>query len=426
MTMFRNKFTLLFLVAALSVFLSCNSALTEAKVGKPIPAWQKGELDIHFINTGTGECTYIIMPDGTQMLVDMAGAITSEDDEMFMPYIPDNSRRPGEWINRYMSRCMEWTGNEKLDYVSVTHFHGDHVGNCPDHLPFSTVGDWQMTSFTDIIEGNDVELLVDRAYPDYSYPRDLKNVHNIKNYLKCVNWHVENEGMQVARFIPGVNDQFVMKYAPEQYPDFSIRNIAVNGLVWTGVGTEVKTEFPDQSTFVGPGKSKDHSPSENAVSSVIKLSYGDFDYYGGGDVTQNGQKYFDWKDVESPIADAVGRVEVMKSDHHGSSDSNNKKIVRTLSPQAVIINVWRNVQPKGGISKYLGPEVNEGKTDVFLTNLDESLAQSFGEEMSRVLSRQGHIVIRVAPGGASYFIYILEDSDESMAVKSIHGPYQSR
>jgi hypothetical protein len=40
-------------------------------------------------------------------------------------------------------------------------------------------------------------------------------------------------------------------------------------------------------------------------------------------------------------------------------------------------------------------------------------------------SRQGHIVIRVAPGGNSYMIYILDDSEENFKVTGVHGPYSS-
>ena len=32
--------------------------------------WQKGWMDIHTIAVGTGECTYVIMPDGTTMMID--------------------------------------------------------------------------------------------------------------------------------------------------------------------------------------------------------------------------------------------------------------------------------------------------------------------------------------------------------------------
>ena len=35
-----------------------------AEVGKTLPAWSEGSLDIHFINSGRGECTFYILPDG--------------------------------------------------------------------------------------------------------------------------------------------------------------------------------------------------------------------------------------------------------------------------------------------------------------------------------------------------------------------------
>ena len=300
------------------------------------------------------------------------------------------------------------------------------MGNCPERLPKSTKGNWKAMSVTDVLDGNKVGKLVDRAYPDYQYPRDVRENIPMVNYLKCARWHVATGTMKMERFVPGSDRQFSMLYDAEAYPSFKIQNISVNGQVWTGKGLETVSAFPDQASFSGAGKPKDPSPAENNLSSVFKISYGKFDYYGGGDSSHNGDDYFDWKDVETPIADVVGCVEVMKANHHGSKDANNEYIVRTLSPQTVIINVWRNVQPTGGIRKYLGPEVNGGKTDLFMTNLLPETEESFGEDMARVLSKQGHIVVRVSPGGDSYSIIVLRDSDESMKVKGVHGPYYCR
>lgn len=415
------------IIAALILNINSAYASKKAKVGKAIPAWKEGYLDIHFINTGTGESTFIIMPDGTQMLVDMAGAVlTPEEDPMWIKPLPNDSRRPGEWINRYVARCMKWTKNEKIDYVSITHTHGDHMGNCPERLPKSPKGNWQTMSVTDVLDGNKVGKLVDRAYPDYTYPNDMRENIPMANYLKCARWHVATGSLKMEKFVPGSDKQFAMLYEADSYPEFKIQNIAANGQVWTGKGLETRCAFPEQSAFEGRGKGKEPSPAENILSSVFKLSYGKFDYYGGGDASHNGAEYFDWKDVETPIADAVGCVEVMKANHHGSKDANNEYIVRTLSPQAVIINVWRNVQPTGGIRKYLGPEVNGGKADLFMTNLLPETEESFGEDMSRVLSKQGHVVVRVSPGGDSYSIIVLRDTDESMKVTGIYGPYYSR
>ena len=43
-------------------------------LGEPLPLWRPGWLDIHGINGGRGEAFYYIMPDGTTMVVDAAGA----------------------------------------------------------------------------------------------------------------------------------------------------------------------------------------------------------------------------------------------------------------------------------------------------------------------------------------------------------------
>lgn len=41
-------------------------------------------------------------------------------------------------------------------------------------------------------------------------------------------------------------------------------------------------------------------------------------------------------------------------------------------------------------------------------------------------SDAGHVVVRVAPGGASYRVFVVDDANESGAVKSVHGPYASQ
>lgn len=38
----------------------------------------------------------------------------------------------------------------------------------------------------------------------------------------------------------------------------------------------------------------------------------------------------------------------------------------------------------------------------------------------------GHIVVRVVPGGNEYYVYLLDDTDFNFKVKSIHGPYSSK
>jgi hypothetical protein len=49
-----------------------------------------------------------------------------------------------------------------------------------------------------------------------------------------------------------------------------------------------------------------------------------------------------------------------------------------------------------------------------------------GELLGRLKSDSGHVVVRVAPGGDRYQVYVLDDRNEERRIKSIHGPYLSR
>src|SRR5690349_14163139 len=86
-----------------AVALLCASSAAAQQVGDVLPRWSAGTLDLHHINTGKGNATLAILPDGTTMLID-AGA--TERQERVTPPRPDGSRRPGEWIARYLARTL--------------------------------------------------------------------------------------------------------------------------------------------------------------------------------------------------------------------------------------------------------------------------------------------------------------------------------
>jgi hypothetical protein len=49
-----------------------------------------------------------------------------------------------------------------------------------------------------------------------------------------------------------------------------------------------------------------------------------------------------------------------------------------------------------------------------------------GPLLDQLASAEGHVVVRVAPGGASYRVIVLDDAAETYAIKAVHGPYDSR
>jgi hypothetical protein len=265
--------------------------------------------------------------------------------------------------------------------------------------------------------------MLDRGWPDYNYPRPLDDPM-IANYRAFLKWQMANTGMKVERLQPGRNDQIVLLREAGKYPNFEVRNIVANGEVWTGVANGTRQHFPPLQ-----GLSPDEYPSENMCSMAIRLSYGPFDYYTGGDMP--GQQFDRWGpvwwDVETPVAQAVGPVEVCVLNHHGNRDSTNAFFVSTLRPQVFIVPVWSSNHPGEDVaSRMYSTRLYPGPRDVFATNMAEANRVVIGGNIERFKSLQGHIVIRVAPGGESFRVIILDDSEENYRVKAVHGPYSSR
>lgn len=74
---------------------------------------------------------------------------------------------------------------------------------------------------------------------------------------------------------------------------------------------------------------------ENARSIAIRINYGDFSMWIGGDLTGGGQGT---ADVESPAAASCGDVDVYTLNHHGSNTSTNANLVAALQPELSLVS----------------------------------------------------------------------------------------
>ena len=115
----------------LPLLVACHS---QESIGI-FPAWQEGELEIHQIYTGRGESSFLILPDGTTMLIDV-GDYAPKDYPKMGELLPDTSRRAGEWIARYVQRVNPH--KDQVDYLVISHFHSDHIGDAKNAAPHTT------------------------------------------------------------------------------------------------------------------------------------------------------------------------------------------------------------------------------------------------------------------------------------------------
>lgn len=82
--------------------------------------------------------------------------------------------------------------------------------------------------------------------------------------------------------------------------------------------------------FVDPTSS---AQEENSRSLALRLEYGLFSMWLGGDLTGGGNST---ADVESPASLACGDVDVYKLNHHGSNTSTNTNLVARLAPELAV------------------------------------------------------------------------------------------
>ncbi|MCE6989856.1 ComEC/Rec2 family competence protein [Dyadobacter sp. CY323] len=406
----------------LTALLVCLQTITfaQGKVGDAWPNWTAGYMDIHHINTGKGECVFAILPDGTTMMID-AGEIAKGHHNADAR--PNDSRTPGEWISRYVLRMMQPLPEKKIDYIHSSHLHDDHMGSAEPGKKKSAKGNYLLSGISEVGDNIPFGKIVDRGWPDYNWPRPMTGDKNIQNHIQFIKSQIAG-GAKAEQFKAGSSKQFRLLKQADQYPEFEIRNIAVNGQVWTGTGDKVRNHFPPLERL-----SKEEYPTENQCSAAIRISYGNFDYFNGGDLVNSSAPVGAWQNIETPVGVVTGPVEVCEANHHATYDAMGENFLMAVRPRVIVIQAWTASHPNNStfLRMLENSKVYPGERDIFTTNLmKETLAVISERRISPIKSRQGHVVVRVHPGGGQYDIYILDDSSESFTIKAVHGPYLSR
>ncbi len=386
--------------------------------GAPLAPWQPGWLDIHHIATGRGNATLVLFPDGTSLLID-AGAASGGAD-VSAAVRPDASRRAGQWIGRYVQRQLRAGGLVSLDYALATHLHPDHVGDVSPDTPPVAGGAYQLTGIMDFAQIVAIDTLIDRGFPRYDYPSVL-NAPFADNYRAFVKARGA-AGQRVEQFRPGSNSQIKGRGHKPGQAAFEVRNIAANGKVWSGAGDQAIDHFPPLSSLPFADL-----PTENGCSTAIRIGYGKFGYFTGGDLTSYTEDgALPWRDVLGPAAKVAGPVSVATADHHGMFDGLNADVVRSLRPRAWVVQAWHLAHPDMlQMERMLSERLYPGKRDVFATNLMQENFLANARLARRMASRDGHVVVRVPPGGAHFYVAVTDNRDETDRVKSVTALYQA-
>ena len=267
---------------------ACSVAIVLSAVVLPGQTRLAKTLNIYVVDVEGGNATLFVSPSGESLLID--------------------SGNGGAGAVRDATRILEATrdaGLSKIDYLIITHWHGDHYGGLAELAARIPIGHF-------IDHGPNVQpsQVVDDFLKD-TYP---------KLYGKATH--------TVAK--PG--DKVGVK-------SFDVRVVTSAGQVLTSPLPGAGAPNPYCASFK-PGDNNAEDPQ--SVGSLI--TFGRFRAIHLGDLTKN--KEFE---LMCP-ANRVGTVDVLLGLHHGQDTSNSEVLVHALRPRVAIMN---NGTRKGGLPEVM-------------------------------------------------------------------------
>ena len=290
---------------------------------KPKPSQiTQAPLKIVFFDLGQADAMLVLF-DGKTLLMDAGESRESSDTDKF---------------HSIAKTLEQLTGSKHLDYFVLSHYHRDHVGDPSGTGPWGVIND-----------GVTIDTIFDRG--EIIYGDDSKGGTQ-KDFERGVTGWLSTGKAKAHRPV-NVGDSVDLGEG------LKVVVVAVNG---NGNFEQLVKDKPEElSAFPA---------SENDYSVALKLTYGDFELFAGGDLTgETSHRNFKgsregYHDVESSTAARVGDVEIYRVNHHGSAHSSNPCFVKVLHPEVSIISSGANNYGHPSARAY-DPLMDMGK--VFIT-----------------------------------------------------------
>ena len=236
-------------------------------------------LDIYFLDMMGGASTLIVTPLGESVLIDTGSREPKHRD-----------------VDRIVRACRH-AGLQQIDYLVTTHFDVDHYGGILElskRIPIKTFFD-NDTPPQDITKRQAFQKL----HPLYEQATNGKTI--LLRAGDDIPLRNGSEGKRPRLRLHCVTSQ-------KRIEGFNVDIDAPVG------GFEIKR--PDNSN--------------NAASIALVLTYGDFEFFAGGDITWNVEHH-----LSHPI-NRIGKVDLYQVTHHGLDHSNNPLLLKALNPSVCV------------------------------------------------------------------------------------------
>lgn len=264
----------------------------------PILPCKGQSLDVHHIDVGQGDATFIVVKDAL-------GNITGTS------LIDGGLKRYGQPIIDYIKDTLHIN---RINSVIATHYDQDHVGGLAVLLDYAYNNPGQLK----------VDSVFDRG--DVLYPHPNKG----KDYKT----QAKKFGGARKTLVPGKKIYLYTDTSSPGTYTISMFCICVNGSVYVS----------DTVNF--PVVTSTRNADENDLSTGFVVTYAKFKYLTCGDIggkrgsqagTCDGSYDCKFEDLETNVVGYSGAVSAYKLNHHGSRCSSNLNwISRTGSPVAII------------------------------------------------------------------------------------------
>lgn len=282
-------------VTCMTSLLLIGCTLNEALIGQT--------LDIHHLDVGQGDATFIVAKDSLGMVANTV-------------LIDGGLKRYGQPIINYVTATLNI---DTINYVVATHYDNDHVGGLAVVLKYAL----ENPALT-------VDSVFDRGQIIYNHP----------NKGKAYKAQATRYGTRRKTVTPG---DTVFLFNDESGGTttgaYSIHMVClcVNGSVYGTPNYNAVALLSD--------------PDENDLSIGYIVTYGKFKYLTCGDIggkrnnqpaTCDGSYSCNFADIETNVIAQSGSVSAYKMNHHGSRCSSNDSWVSQAACPVAIISSGRN------------------------------------------------------------------------------------